>query len=622
MTETKPPAGLPPDFDERREAWHEAVAGVFARVQRRDLADVPRDVWRKLVVTTYDGIEIRPLYTRGDDLPEAPAPGAFPYTRAAVVRPAERAGWGVRESFGTGGAAPARVNSAILDALANGTTDLRLELRGDLGPGDIGAALAGVYPDLAAVALAAGDRVGEAARALHAFIDAADPADPEAVRVELGAAPLTAGYAGTREPDLAEAVALAQAAAERPGRERALLVDAVALSDLGASDAEEVGFALAAGVDYVRALTDAGMAPAAALAQISFRFAAGDDQFPTIAKFRAARTLWARVAEVLGAAEAGRAPMHAVTAPVMFTRRDPWVNMLRGTVAAFAAGVGGADTVEVLPFDHAIAGGQPGVTAGFAARIARNANLLLLEESHLGFVVDPAGGSYYVEELTESLAERAWAAFAEVEAAGGFAAAEELIRSRIDATHAARRADIAHRRFKITAINEFPNLAEAPLPPEARPAEAPIRRYAADFEALRDRSDDHLAATGRRPRITLLPLGPLAKHNARTGFATNLLAAGGIEAINPGQVTPGEPGFAEAAAAGPVVVLCGADAEYAEHGAAAVAAARAAGAAAVLVAGPPKPFEGAPPGGAPDGHLTLTIDAVAELTRLLDTLGA
>ena len=163
-----------------------------------------------------------------------------------------------------------------------------------------------------------------------------------------------------------------------------------------------------------------------ALRQISFRYAADDDQFMTIAKLRAARQLWARVAEVVGEPDAGAARVHAVTSLPMMAQRDPWVNMLRTTLAAFSAGVGGADSVLVQPFDVAIPDGFPGTSASFARRMARNTQLLLLEESHIGRVLDPAGGSFFVEDLTRQLAEQAWEHFRDIESRGGFVEALEF----------------------------------------------------------------------------------------------------------------------------------------------------------------------------------------------------
>jgi methylmalonyl-CoA mutase len=286
-------------------------------------------------------------------------------------------------------------------------------------------------------------------------------------------------------------------------------------------------------------------------------------------------------------------------------QRDPWVNMLRTTVAAFSAGAGGADTVLVHPFDVAIPGGFPGTAASFARRIARNTQLLLLEESHIGRVLDPAGGSGFVEDLTKSLAEEAWKHFQDIESRGGFEAAREYVAAQIAEVAQRRADDIAHRRTALTGVNEYPNLSEPPLP-QGDSLESVVR-YAAGFEALRNRSDAFLEKTGARPTVLLLPLGPLAEHNIRTTFATNLLASGGIEAVTD------DP-------AAKVAVICGTDARYAAEASAAVEAARKAGVSHVLLAGPEKAVAEA--NSKPDGYLTAKIDAVKALSDLLTRLGA
>lgn len=592
-------------FDDRMQAWYKSVAGVFARIQKKDIGDVPLDVWKKLVTTTYEDININPLYTRQDELPEAAVPGVFPYRRGAAGVGAKDQGWGVTESFGAG-----NTNEEVLRALENGTTNLVIE-----GDADLDALFKGVYLSLAPVRLQAGNAVEEQAEKLFALADAAEGT----ATLELGISPLTALVDDSVSVSTEVAAALAQRAAQR-GDTRAILVDAVSFSNQGASDAQEIGLALAAGVEYLRILTEAGLSTEEALGQIAFRYAVSDDQFAQLSKLRAARQLWARVAEILGAPELGSAPQHALTAPAMFSQRDPWVNMLRSTVAAFAGGVGGATDVEVLTFDWAIPGGLPNTSRGFARRMARNTNLLLLEESHLGHVVDPAGGSYYVESLTSELAEKAWAVFTGVESTGGYRAAVESgdVAAMLDASFETRRKDIAHRKTKVTAINEFPNLQEAPLPADLRVEPPGVRRWAAEFEALRDRSDAYMEVNGVRPSVALIPLGPLARHNIRTGFATNLLASGGIESLNPGQVVPGTPEFAEAASASPIVVICGTDAEYDATGKDAVEALRSAGVNTILVAGAPADSHGF----AADGYLNLKIDAAKTLSELLEKLGA
>jgi methylmalonyl-CoA mutase len=310
----------------------------------------------------------------------------------------------------------------------------------------------------------------------------------------------------------------------------------------------------------------------------------------------------------------------------MMTKRDPWVNMLRTTIAAFGAGIGGADTVLVEPFDVAIPGGAPGVSSGFSRRIARNIQLLLLEESNIGRVLDPAGGSWYTEDLTEALAQRAWGHFQAIEACGGFVAAQDFIATELARVSDKRTDDIDHRRTKITGVNEYPNLDEPALPQTGDgDAGGPsgIRSYATDFEALRDRSDAYLHRRGTRPRVLLLPLGPLAEHNVRVTFATNLLASGGIEAINPGPVDEVLIPAAVEQAGGPdTAVICGTDARYSTEVAGVVEAAHAAGISKIYLAGPQKAVADLDESHLPDDYLTATIDAVHALSNLLSRLGA
>ncbi|WP_084611799.1 methylmalonyl-CoA mutase small subunit [Tomitella biformata] len=618
-------------WDAEYAAWQKAVAGVLAKGRRVDISEIPADAAALLAQTTYDGATIAPLYTPADEQAESALPGRFPFVRGRDGNRDVTVGWHVTARFGQRDASPAVVNEAILDALASGVSALWLAITpgtvspGALTPADLPAVLREVLLDLAPVTLDAGTEVAAAAESLYAILEATVVADRAAVRIGLGAAPLTESFRGqTPAVDAAALAALALAAAQRTESVRAITVDGTAFHERGAADAEELGAAIAAGVQYVRDLVAAGLSAEDALGQIEFRLAATDDQFQTIAKFRAGRQLWARVAQVLGHAEAGAAPQHAVTSSAMMTQRDPWVNMLRTTLAAFGAGVGGADSVTVLPFDAALPAGALGTSAAFAQRIARNTQLLLLEESHLGRVLDPAGGSWYVESLTGDLAAIGWKFFQEIEAAGGYTAAlaTGIIANRVEETGQRRYSDIAHRVSALTGINEFPNLAETAPDADSAPRLADVRRYAAAFEGLRDRSDAHLAATGSRPRVALVALGPLSEYNVRTSFASNLLASGGIEAVSTGTVAADDIAAAltKLADANTVVVVCGTDRRYGTEAVAAVAAIRAAGASQVLLAGPEKAFPGEGDT-RPDGFLTMKIDAVETLTGLLDTLG-
>lgn len=633
------PAGM----EQARARWRAAVAGVLAKSSRREQADIERETGgepERLLDTPVEGeagqggFAIHALYTALDALPEQPLPGQWPYVRGADALRDVNSGWKVAEVFPVGGpGSAADTNAAVLNALTDGVSALTLRI-GDAGvpAAELPRVFDDVYLGLVPVLLdgaEAGDYT-TAADAMLALVDGLDPDSRANLSVDLGADPLTAPLARRAAPSIDEVIAVASRAAGRQGV-RAIAVNGPALHNLGAGATGELAAGLAAAVAYLRLLTEAGLSVADAARQISFRLAADDDQFITIAKVRAARQLWARVTEVAGAPESGAAVVHAETSLAMMTQRDPWVNMLRTTLAAFGAGVGGADTVLVWPFDTVIPGGQPGTSATFARRIARNTQLLLLEESHLGRVLDPAGGSWFVEDLTERLAEQAWRQFQELEALGGFEAAREHIAERIAEVAAARAEDIAHRRTAITGVNEYPNLDEPPLAvssPSAQPhdsaEQAGLRRYAAQFEALRDRSDVHLGRTGARPRVLLLPVGPMAEHNIRTTFAANLLASGGIEVINPGAVDADAVAAAVQQAGSPAVaVLCGSDARYGAEAAAVIGAARAAGIGRVYLAGPEKALAGdSDTDPKPDDYLTMKIDAVQALSDLLTRLGA
>jgi len=604
--------------------WQNAVAGVLAKSRRVEPAELGPEPQRLLETTTYDDVTVNPLYGVRDERPEAPLPGEFPYVRGTSATRDVNAGWLVSAQFGGSDAAAA--NERILAALENGVSALWLQVGAAGLPVDaLPAVLDKVLLDLAPVSLDAGADTVAAAEALYALLDArTDVADRGAVRVGLGAAPLTSAFSGRADVTVADAIALATAAADRAETVRALTVDGTAFHNAGASDAEELGAAIAAGLEYLRELVAAGRTAANALGQIEFRLAATDDQFQTIAKFRAGRQVWARIAQVVGAVDAGNAPQHAVTSAAMMTQRDPWVNMLRTTLAAFGAGVGGADSVTVLPFDVALPAGALDVSEAFSERIARNTQLLLLEESNLGRVLDPGAGSWYIEELTAQVAGKAWEFFQQIEAAGGYRAALDagVISERIAATRARRESDIAHRRTSVTGVNEFPNLGETPLPADVAEAGAFAARYAAPFEALRDRSDAYLAAHGARPKVLLAPLGPIAEHNIRSTFATNLLAAGGIEAVNPGTLALDTIAHTVAESGATVAVLCGTDKRYDADAGPAAAALRAAGISTVLLAGPEKAVGDVEGEARPDGFLTAKIDAIAALTDLLNTLGA
>lgn len=515
----------------------------------------------------------------------------------------------------------------MLADLENGVSSVWLTVGGAGVPvAALGRAVEGVHLDLAPVVLDAGGEFDSAARELLRLYEERGVA-PEAALGTLGADPLGhAARTGVHDAvagHTAQAVALAELCHRQYPRLRALVVDALPYHGAGGSAAQELGCSLATAVAYLRDLTAAGLGVEAACGQLEFRYAATADQFLTIAKLRAARRLWARVAEASGAPAAGAQHQHAVTSPVMMARRDPWVNMLRTTVACLAAGTGGADAVTVLPFDHTL-----GLPDDFARRIARNTSTILVEESHLARVIDPAGGSWYVEQLTDELARAAWEWFQEIERAGGQEQAlrSGLVAGRLAATWELRRAKLAERREPVTGVSEFPQLVERAVvrdPAPAAPAGGlPVVHRDDAFEALRARSDAHLAATGARPRVFLAALGPAAAHTARATFAANLFQAGGIEPVH-GPV-PGAPGTAAAAfttSGTTLACICSSDAVYAEQAQETATALKAAGARQVFLAGRPGDRRDAYVDSGVDSFVFAGGDVVAVLTSVLDRMG-
>ncbi|WLP90918.1 methylmalonyl-CoA mutase family protein [Gordonia sp. NB41Y] len=633
------PAGSA-DLADAYRSWSTAAAAVLAKSRRIEVDQLPDTPEALLSTTTPEGLTVRPLYTRRDETTEPGVPGRFPFVRGADPARDVLAGWRVTERFGDDPADGEQdpieqINGDILDAMMNGASGLWLEIGGTIGVDDLPAVLANVFLDLVPLTLDAGTQGIEAARAVlavkQAGLAAPEAATPTAATtLSFGFSPLTAAFSGrpTVDTDAATALAAEVAGATGAGSVRAFRVDGTDFATAGANDALELGLIVSAALAHLRDLTAAGLDAASALGQISFAVSVDDDQFAGIAKLRALRRVWARVAEVVGAPDAGAALTHAVTDLSMYSQRDPWVNMLRSTIAAFGAGVGGADQVTVLAFDAAIPAEQRTSGARFSRRIARNTQLLLVEESNIGRVLDPAGGSWFVESLTDDLAASAWSVFTDVERQGGYrgALAAGWIADRIGESLAARDVEVAHRRASVTGVNEFPNLDEKPLrgsvagATDVVGATPRLARVGRAFEDLRDRSDAQLAATGARPQILLLPLGSVAEHNGRTTFVANLLAAGGIAAANPGPLTAEEIAAAVADTGSPIAVLCGTKARYGTDGPAALAAARAAGLTRVLLAGPDKEW---PDGDdRPDGSLRVGIDAVATLTELSDALAA
>lgn len=558
--------------------WEKATADVLRKSRRMSDTDPDARVWDKLSRSTLDGITVAPIGSP-TDLDGLVTTG----------RPTRVGDWDNRVHL-VGPDAKGANEAALVD-LENGATSLWLELGQGLEVADLPTILQGVYLDLAPVVLDAKGQRPAAAKALLDLLDGVTPA----TGTNLGARPALG------EEPVEELVEIAQLALAKGVL--GVVVDATQVNDLGGSDAQELGYSIAAGVSVLRHLTEAGISLSDALGLIEFRYAASDEQFQTIAKFRAARRLWARVAELSGA-DAAVQRQHAVTSRAMMSKYDPYVNMLRVTVAAFAAGVGGAESVTVVPFDAAL-----GLPNDFGRRIARNTNSLLTAESHLGKVTDPAGGSYAIEKLTDDQAVAGWAEFSALEEAGGVAAAlaDGSFLARITTIAEARQKLIATRAMPITGISEFPNLGETLPERTPHPSADAVTRYGHAFEALRD---EPAAAP-----VFLATLGPIAAHTARATFVTNLFAAGGI-AVNTAGATTGVEDLVARLNGEKVACLAGTDAAYGEWGAAAAEALRAAGVTHVIVAGKPETVTGA----RIDDSAAMGLDALAFLHRTREAL--
>lgn len=508
----------------------------WRRLVEAALEGVPFE--KRLVSRTYDGLEVEPLYSRA--------------ASANVVTGRPAAPWQVIQRVDHPNAEVAN-RQALLD-LENGATGLSLVFAGSIGGYGYGLAstreaiaraLRGVYLD-AGIALEVdlSAQHADAGENLAAVLKERGIA-PAKTQIRLGYDPLGAmarsGFASFAWPQMAKQfTGIITELSSRGLTGPFAAADGRPVHAAGGSEAQELAFVVANAVEYLRLLTQAGTPLERARQLVWFRLAADADQFLTVAKFRALRKLWARIEEATGL-KPSPAFVSAETAWRMMCTRDPYVNMLRTTIAVAAAGIGGADAVNALPFTMPL-----GLPDDFARRVARNMQLILLEESNLYRVVDPAAGAGGIEALTGKMAKAAWDLFQEIETAGGAAAAIEqgLLQKKVTATRAERMNAVARRKDSLTGVSDYPHLGElpvkvldvpriaVPLMPAAVEFESlPSIRLAEPFEALRDASDRMLARTGKRPKIFLANLGRLSEFTARATFAKNFYEAGGIEAV-------------------------------------------------------------------------------------------
>ncbi|QEG33803.1 methylmalonyl-CoA mutase family protein [Bythopirellula goksoeyrii] len=580
-----------------------------------DLKGAPFE--KKLVTHTYEGIDIQPVYTQEDALnhPEAIGfPGSPPFIRGSLPPRLALQGADLRQEYYHPDVNV--TNKQILADLAGGVTSVQLQFDqaasngfdpdevtlsdtlGDEGlmaysQQDLNTTLEKVQLESVGIALDAGAAFLPAAALLVSLwqkqgldlaqVQGAFNSDPLATLARNGYLPLSLNSS------LALLADLAQWTAHNCPQLTAVGVNTAPYHCAGATAAQDLAFQMATAVTYLRAMIAAGMNIDEAAKQILFRVELGTHHFLAIAKLRAARRLWSRVVEASGGSPgAGAMKLHARTSDRVLTHRDPYVNILRNTVAMFAGSIGGANIVTSVPFDSLLR-----LPDEFSRRVARNTLLVIQEEAHLQRVIDPGGGSWFLDSITDQLAKEAWDTFQEIERLEGMVAVlhSGWVADQIAAAHAPRATDIARRKEGITGVSEFPDIAEAPLETVAPdvsalrraacermttrgdfdPAEASSERsktaaavkaaaegatigqlarmagfhdsitttkaiksrsFAQPFEELRDAVDAWEKLHGRRPIVFLANMGPVAHHTARASYAKNFFEAGGFRIVS------------------------------------------------------------------------------------------
>jgi len=567
------------------------------------------DYERSLVRRTLDGIEQKPVYDRASDSAAHGLPGQAPFRRGSRFASGQSRPWQICSRIDA--TAPAQANVEALEELAGGadalcftanaatrlawSTESTQDSGIDLGGADaVSTLLSGIQTELISLHLDAGALAPSLAELVLAELDQRGKTKDS--RIHAGCDPLASLAADGEIPCSVVAARRLTFQLLESRRDLPLLrvfrADGLAVHSAGASEASELGVILASVAEWLRSAEKAEVPLVEVAARLDLRVGVAREVFVEIGKIRALRELWSRLLEVCGIQSADQpAPfVHAVASPRTLSQRDPWTNLLRSTTQGFAAAIAGADAITLLPMDAAFQ--RPG---SLSRRMARNTQLVLAEEGHIGEICDPAGGSFAIERWTDDLVEAGWEFFQQLESRGGLQACLESgwLADHLADTRERRLHAISHRKEAITGVSEFPVLDEqlpepgissstptdAGSPEHALPQawsaglaaiESPARpfrverclpfRDAEAFEALRDAADSYSAQYGQRPTIYLATLGDLAQHNARAGFASNLFAAGGFAVERGDGVNGYEPKRHIAAC------LCGSDAGYEEFG--------------------------------------------------------
>ncbi len=546
------------------------------------------DFDKKLVWKSPERIRVKPFFRKEDvsaiQALWASLPGEEPYSRGTE---AGRLGWTIRQDVCAQD--PAEANRQAKDALMRGAESVAFVTMPVAGgchgvylqtASDLARALDGIDPVAAPVDWETGCLSDQVAVWFASEVERLG-FDPASVRGAIGFDPIADLALGTRAfkglDDFRQDLRAHLNAAQRLPKVKALEIHSGWILESGGTTVQELAFALAAGAEYLASTDD----PAAVALTLRLEASIGPNFFFEIAKLRALRVLWDRMTAGFGLAEElRRAPVHARTCLWNKTVFDPYVNLLRATTETLAAAIGGADSISVTPFDMPYES-----PSDFAQRLARNTQILAREEARLGKVLDPAGGSYYVEWLTDQLAHQAWRLFQEIEAEGGCLKALEAgtIQKRVAEARAEKDQQVAQRRIVLVGTNNYPNLKETMLDQLARlepkpatlpgvpdaPTFEPLRPYRAaePFEEVRLSVERAVRDGAKRPIVYLLTIGNLAMRKARANFVLNLLGCAGFQIVEGPGSTDVEEGLRDALENGAdAVVLCSSDEEYATYG--------------------------------------------------------
>ena len=533
------------------------------------------DFDKKLVWRTNEGFNVQPFYRREDiaNLPHIGSlPGEYPYVRGTR----DSNDWLIRQ--GVQGATAEEMNAHARHIIDKGAEAIGISLKGDVTEADLATILKDV--DLKKVEVNINCCPGKAAVVAAELVKLVKAAGAEKEfrgSIEFNPFRRLIKHGLAFPKDIAaEGKALYEAVKDVKGI-RCFAVDSFLFNNAGAFITQELGYALAWGAEWMTLMTEAGLTAEETAARIKFNMGISSNYFMELAKFRTGRLLWAEILQAYGVAEAEcKMHVHATTSMFNQTLYDSHVNLLRTMTETMSAALAGVDSLETLPFDICYKNPDE-----FSERIARNQQVLLREESHLNKVVDPAGGSYYIETLTASIAEQAWKVFNEVEDNGGFGAmlAKGEIQAKVNESGVKRHLDVARRKENLLGTNQYPNFNEKALdkvneeskckcachPEGEKPAEAVeslrSERAASQFEALRLATE----RASHRPKVFMLTIGNLAMRLARAQFSSNFFGCAGYEIIdNIGFNTVKEGVDAAMEKGADIVVLCSSDDEYAE----------------------------------------------------------